>query len=152
MKTMTLDLSDVLSITTGRQVSLGGWRRIHEVIEFLMGGPVFSLSAARLSRPLSRVFGERFPALSDAETHIPRLKAMLRRDSSDRGMPTMALWLSKLTPIYGNQFEITPLTPEQIKWAWKEIGVDNDAGALGNEIGLISAVRGSSESIIVVEA
>ena len=93
--TKTFSLGEVLSCTTGRLLTQT-FSRVHELIEYLAGVPVFTHQLGRVNDELRPHLLSQFPHLADVT-------------ASEVTADNFAQWITAQTEIYGDTFEVSPL-------------------------------------------
>ena len=92
------DISDVLTITTGRLVSTRHMDGVYDILNFMTGESLYTHQLPRAMRECQPVLLDQFPALRD--TWVPD-------DVTDRAK--REAWINGLTILHGREFAVMPL-------------------------------------------
>jgi hypothetical protein len=69
----TFHIGDVLSVTTGKLISLNHMLGVHELLEYMMGHGVFTHQLPRAGDACEPCLLQQFPWLSDLQVPVERL-------------------------------------------------------------------------------
>jgi hypothetical protein len=99
MSTQTFHLGDLLSITTGVLVSPSRMDGVYEILQFLVGEPLWTHQLPRARDECATALIRQFPLLADIT--VPQLD----------GAAKYAEWLDEQCEKYGTYFEVSPMDP-----------------------------------------
>jgi len=123
MQTKEFHLGDVLSITTGRLVSLRHMDGVYDILNFMTGDNLFTHQLPRASDECKPYLLAQFPQLAEVDT-------------SGVGKNHVQ-WLAEQVAKYGEEFEVKP--------------IPTGAHQFKNPIAEAAEMMGGPEKIIVVQ-
>lgn len=97
MTTKTFHLGDLLSITTQALVSPTGMDGVHQILDFLVGEPLWTHQLPRACDECAPELLQQFPFLAEIEAPTFRDEAHV------------FVWLAEQCDKYGTFFEVSPL-------------------------------------------
>ena len=110
MPSKTFQLGDVLTVTTGRLLTVGedgnGISRLYELLEHMTGEPPYTHSLGRFSEECKPYLMLAFPQLEIANQRLPVLDEMLKIMPADKAC---TVWLEALYPDVGREFDVEPI-------------------------------------------
>ena len=90
------DISDILSITTGRLVSTRHIEGVYDILNYMTGDNLFTHALPRASRECAPFLLEQHPQLSNV-------------DASDVTRENWQAWLSEQRSFYGDELPVKPV-------------------------------------------
>jgi hypothetical protein len=95
-QTRNFDISDVLSITTGKLVSTRHVDGVYDILNHMTGDNLFTHALPRASRACAPVLLDQHPQLKEV-------------DAADVNTENWQPWLAAQRARYGDSFDVTPL-------------------------------------------
>lgn len=116
METREFHLGDVLSITTGRLVSLRGMEGIYDILNFMTGDNLFTHQLPRAMEECQPFLDGQYPEIAEKkmERDLVLLDAMLAKaraegESKTKDKAAVAKWVKIQVAKHGKMLTVTPI-------------------------------------------
>lgn len=96
MQTKLFHITEVISITCGKMVSVSHMDGIHQMLEFMCGEPIYNHQIPRAVRECAPYLLQQFPALAD-------------ENADGVTEDTLGQWSSRVAEKYGKMLSVEPL-------------------------------------------
>ena len=110
--TKEFSLAEVLGVISGYLLVDKGFDRLQELMEWLVGGPVFTHQIPYIADDVKKALKKQFPQFDlEAQPFLSaRIESLVREIKNKNGTAEWLIW-GGLIAQYGAQFQVAPMQP-----------------------------------------